>query len=164
MARARPVPGFAESASFREAAVRTIEVRAQEVFDHRPGVLDISDIERVHDMRVATRRLRAAMEIFAPCFPKKQHRALLKEVKALADGLGARRDADVAIASFESAWAAMPVAGRPGVDHMLAELRAEQRAANEEVAEMLDRIDADGLHARLLTLAAETAPEAVVAP
>ena len=58
----------------------------------------------------------------------------------------------------------MPVAGRPGVDHMLAELRAEQRAANEEVAEMLDRIDADGLHARLLTLAAETAPEAVVAP
>src|SRR5437868_3027018 len=91
MARARPVPGFAESASFREAAVRTIEVRAQEVFDHRPGVLDISDIERVHDMRVATRRLRAAMEIFAPCFPKKQHRALLKEVKALADGLGARR-------------------------------------------------------------------------
>ena len=37
MARARPVPGFAESASFREAAVRTIEIRTQEVFDHRAG-------------------------------------------------------------------------------------------------------------------------------
>src|SRR5437763_11178874 len=163
MAKACPVPGLAESASFREAGARAVRTRSEEVFEHREGVLDTTDIEGVHDMRVATRRLRAVMEIFAPCFPKKEQRKLLKEVKALADSLGERRDADVAIASFESAWAAMPVAGRPGVDHMLAELRAEQRAANEEVAEMLDRIDADGLHERLLTLAAETAPEAVVA-
>src|SRR5436305_2555926 len=148
MARARPVPGFAESESFREAAVRTIEVRAQEVFDHRPGVLDISDIERVHDMRVATRRLRAAMEIFAPCFPKKQHRALLKEVKALADVLGERRDADVAIAGMETACAALPVADRPGVKHLIAEFRVEQQAANERLERMLAQIDADGLHQR----------------
>ena len=36
----------------------------------RSGVLDVGDIERVHDMRVATRRLRAALEIFGPCFPR----------------------------------------------------------------------------------------------
>ena len=69
MAKARPVPGFADSRSFTEAAARTVAVRAQEIFDHREGVLDVTEIERVHDMRVATRRLRAVMEIFAPCFP-----------------------------------------------------------------------------------------------
>ena len=38
----------------------------QELFEQAEGVLDTSDIERVHDMRVATRRLRAVLEIFAP--------------------------------------------------------------------------------------------------
>lgn len=158
MAKARTVPDFAESRSFREAAARTMQVRAQEVFDHREGVLDTADIERVHDMRVATRRLRAVMEIFAPCFPKRPHGVLLKEVKALADSLGERRDADVAIKSFEAARTAMPIADRPGIDHMLAELRAEQERANGQLAEMLNQIDGDGLHERLLALAAETAP------
>ena len=48
-------------------------------------MLDIDDPERVHDMRVATRRLRAAMEVFEPCFPRKRFRKALREVKALAD-------------------------------------------------------------------------------
>ena len=52
-------------------------------------------------MRVATRRLRAALEIFEPCFPRKRHRKALKKVKALADALGERRDADVEIALLE---------------------------------------------------------------
>ena len=46
-----------------------IEVRAGEVFEHADGVLDLDEIEPVHDMRVATRRLRAALEVFEPCFP-----------------------------------------------------------------------------------------------
>ena len=48
-------------------------------------------------MRVATRRLRAAIEVFWPCFPPKQGKQILAEVKALADALGERRDRDVAI-------------------------------------------------------------------
>ena len=64
-------------------------------------MLDLDDVERVHDMRVATRRLRAALEIFEPCFPRKRHRKALKQVKALADALGERRDRDVAIELLE---------------------------------------------------------------
>ena len=74
-----------------------VKVRAKEVFAHSDGVLDLDDVERVHDMRVATRRLRAALEIFEPCFPRKRHRKALKKVKALADALGERRDVDVEI-------------------------------------------------------------------
>src|SRR3954452_789776 len=95
MAKARDIPGLHATMPFAEAAAATVAVRAEELFEHADGVLDTSDIERVHDMRVATRRLRAVLEIYAPCFPKDRFRPLLKEVKALADALGARRDPDV---------------------------------------------------------------------
>src|SRR3954463_12330347 len=91
MAKARDIPDLEHAASFREAAAMAVEIRAEEGFEHAAGVLDTNDIERVHAMRVATRRLRAVMEIFAPAFPKKPHRALLKEVKALADPPAQRR-------------------------------------------------------------------------
>ena len=73
--------------TFREAAASAVAVRTEEVFEFEEGALDTSDIERLHDMRVATRRLRAVMEIFAPCFPKAEHRQALKDVKALAHAL-----------------------------------------------------------------------------
>ena len=75
MARARIIPGVNAKATFAEAAASAIEVRSQEVFSFADGVLDTTDPERVHDMRVATRRLRAALEIFAVCFPKAEHKA-----------------------------------------------------------------------------------------
>src|SRR3954470_7332498 len=100
MAKARDIPQLADAQTFRAAAAMAVQVRAEEVFEHAVGVLDVTDIERVHAMRVATRRLRAVMEIFAPAFPRKQHREILKEVKALADALGERRDRDVAIESM----------------------------------------------------------------
>ena len=158
MAKGRPIPGFAESSSFREAAARTVEVRAEEVFEHADHVLDVTDIERVHDMRVATRRLRAALEIYATCFPKRDHRSVLKEVKRLADALGERRDRDVAIDGFEKAMAALTQADRPGIASIVGELRAEQAQANEVVAAAIERARADGLRERLLALAAAAHP------
>ncbi len=101
MAKAREIPGISPDSSFREAAASAVEVRTDELFSFADGVLDRGDIERVHDMRVASRRLRAVLEVFGPCFPKKELRRTLREVKALADDLGERRDPDVAIAALE---------------------------------------------------------------
>ena len=97
-----PIRGLGPDTRFGDAAAAAVEVRAREVFEHADGVLDTGDIERVHDMRVATRRLRAALEVFAACFPKKEHEAALKQVKDLADALGERRDPDVAIEALEA--------------------------------------------------------------
>ena len=155
MAKARPVPGFAEAASFREAAARVVEVRTQEVFEHAEHVFDTADIERVHDMRVATRRLRAALEIFAVCFPKAEHRKALKEVKRLADALGERRDPDVAIDGFENVLAGLPAADRTGVKGLIDELRGRQAEGNEALAAALERVRREGLHERLVALTAE---------
>lgn len=111
-----------------------IEVRAAEVFEHSDGVLDMAEVERVHDMRVATRRLRAALEVFEPCFPAKRHRKALKRVKALADALGERRDRDVAIESLERFDGEAPEADRAALARLIECLRREQRQANDELA------------------------------
>ena len=157
MAKARDIPELAQAGSFREAAAMTVRVRAEEVFEHSAGVLDVNDIERVHAMRVATRRLRAVMEIFAPAFPRKQHREILKEVKALADTLGERRDRDVAIESMTKIGLALTVTDRRGIDHLIGELRDEQRGANASLAAALQALEENDLRGRLRALAAAAA-------
>jgi CHAD domain-containing protein len=134
VARARDVPGLDCEESFSASAARVIEVRAAEVFEHSDGVLDVGDIERVHDMRVATRRLRAALEVFAACLPAKRHRKALKRVKALADALGERRDRDVEIEFLEGFAAEAPEAGGENLGLMIERLREEQLRANDELA------------------------------
>jgi CHAD domain-containing protein len=120
--------------SFSQAATRVIKVRSKEVFAHSRGVLDLDDVERVHDMRVATRRLRAALEVFEPCFPRKRHHKALKKVKALADALGERRDADVEIALLEGLAEEALEADQGALRDLIDELRVRQGEANEALA------------------------------
>jgi CHAD domain-containing protein len=155
MAKARELPDLSPGMTFREAAARAVEVRAEEVFDHAGGVLDTSDIERLHDMRVATRRLRAVMEIFAPCFPRKDFKRLLRDVKELADALGERRDPDVHIDAIERIGAELTEEDRPGVQSFVEELREQQLAGNGALAQTLERLERDGLRERLAALAEE---------
>lgn len=152
MARAREVPGFDCEEPFEAAAARVVEVRAAEVFAHSEGVLDVGQIERLHDMRVATRRLRAALEVFEPCFPRKRHRRALKRVKRLADALGERRDRDVAIEFLERIEAETPAAGRAGLAALVERLRVEQRRANEDLAPYVARKRLKKLRRRLRKL------------
>ena len=155
MARAQPVPTLACDDSFATAAAKVVSTRTNEVFDGRSGVLDMDDAERLHDMRVATRRLRAVLELFAPCFPRRAHRAALADVKRLADALGARRDPDVQIAALVAHVAAAPAADRRGVEALIDRLRREQSAANAALGRALALADRSDLRERLQALVEE---------
>lgn len=135
--------------TFAEAAALVVETRAEEVFERADGVLDTSDVERVHDMRVATRRLRAALEVFAPAFPRKRRRKALKRVKALADALGERRDLDVEIKLLESLAPEVDEADRAALDALVRELREHQAAANEVLVPYVRRKPLKKLRRRL---------------
>jgi CHAD domain-containing protein len=135
------------------AAARVVRTRANELFDHAEGVLDTSDIERVHDMRVASRRLRAVLEIFEPCFPQGDFKTALRDVKALADALGERRDPDVHIEDMEGFEAQVQATLRPGIDALVDRLRAQQARGNETLAAALDEIRENNLRERLDSLA-----------
>jgi len=62
------------------------------------GVRSAQDIEHIHRMRVASRRLRAALPLFKSCFPKKKFREWMRELQKITRALGDARDADVQIA------------------------------------------------------------------
>src|SRR4051812_29200208 len=154
MARARPIPELADATPLADAAARTVQVRAAEVFEFAGAALDTNDIEGVHDMRVATRRLRAALEVYRDCFPKPEFKRELRDVKSLASALGARRDPDVAIATVKEIAAHLPASAAPGVDAFLGELRADQEAGNTTLEAALAEAQSSGLQPRLLELAA----------
>jgi CHAD domain-containing protein len=153
VARARDVPGFDCEETFSASAERVVAVRATEVFEHSDGVLDVENIEALHDMRVATRRLRAALEVFAPCFPARRQRKGLKRVKALADALGERRDRDVAIEFLTGFADEAPEADDAAIAALIERLRQEQRQANEELAPFLADKRLKKLRRRLRKLA-----------
>lgn len=156
MAKARPILGVTGEQSFADAARAVVAVRTQELLDHSEGVLDTGDIERVHDMRVATRRLRAALEVFAPAFATKAHSRVLRDVKRLATALGERRDPDVQIAALEALRDALPKPDHAGVDALVASLREEQSEGNAVLAAELQRARDSDLEARLRALTEAT--------
>ncbi len=59
------------------------------------GVKTAQDIEHIHRMRVASRRLRAALPLFASCFPEKKYQQWMEEVRTVTRALGEARDIDV---------------------------------------------------------------------
>lgn len=137
MAKAKPIPDLSADQPYAEAAAKVVSVRVAELAAYAEGVLDTGDIERVHDMRVTTRRLRAALEIFEPCFPAEPYREALTEVKRLADALGERRDRDVAIAALHRFSDQMAAPDRRGVASLIEQLRSEQERVNRELAPLV---------------------------
>jgi CHAD domain-containing protein len=67
-----------------------------------PGARLGEDIEALHDMRVATRRMRAALALFEPALPLRA-RTLREELRWIAGRLGEVRDLDIQL-SWIASW------------------------------------------------------------
>ena len=135
---------------FAQAAAEIVCARTAAVFRfERRAVLDIGDIEGVHDMRVATRRLRASLEVFGAAFDRKRGKRALHGVKVLAEALGQRRDRDVQLALLAEQHERCGGAERRAVELLAQELRAEQEQANAELAKALARARLARLQRRL---------------
>src|SRR3989442_13976544 len=85
--------------SARDATTEADRVRdiiassGRKVMKARRRVLSGEDGEAIHDVRVATRRLQAALEGFASCLPERRRRRVEKRARKIRRGLGARRNA-----------------------------------------------------------------------
>lgn len=64
------------------------------------GVLAATDIECIHRMRVASRRLRAAQEYFDTCLTRKTALVWEKQIRSITRSLGKARDLDIQINAF----------------------------------------------------------------
>ncbi len=139
---------------YAQAGAAIIAERAAAVFAHRPkAVLDIREIEGVHGMRVATRRLRAALEVFGPGLRRRRGARALTQVKALAAALGERRDRDVQLELLTRLQGECRGAELRAVMLLAGELRAEQATANRALAKAIKHAQHSGLRRRLGNLA-----------
>jgi CHAD domain-containing protein len=71
-----------------------------ELLQLRRAVLKTSDPEDIHDLRVASRRFRAALELFGPVVPNAAQTELLKSIRSITRSLGGLRNIDEALLFF----------------------------------------------------------------
>lgn len=128
-------------ASFAEAARASIGQQLDELLDNLSGTRAGDDIEALHDMRVASRRLRAALSVFAPVFPPKKFAPLEKRVAQITDALGAVRDADVQIEFLQKQRDKAPEDERPGLDALIAFLQKGRDGERIHLVKALNRLE-----------------------
>lgn len=101
MGKARKIPGLNPNAPVKDSAAKILRSRFEEMTSHEEGTVEGTDIEALHDMRVASRRVQAALKIFRSLFPKKKYKAEYAEIRGLIRSLGEVRDYDVFIDKLE---------------------------------------------------------------
>jgi triphosphatase len=100
---------------------------------HEPGVRLGEDPEELHDMRVATRRLRAALKLYSDVLPKRSER-YERDLRWVAGALGEVRDLDVHLQRLsEEASANGEV-----LEEIVALLRERRVEARRRMLEALD--------------------------
>lgn len=151
MAKALSIKNIAPEKSLEECARRTITTRFYEMMSFKEGALDGRAIEYVHDMRVASRRLRAAMRNFADCFtPKKEFRWYLKRVERITSTLGDVRDLDVLIDRFQKDVLTVPEDAQIGVQNLIRHLRKEREERRTPMFAMFEVLDSNNFEQRFL--------------
>ena len=109
----------------------------QRALRHEAGARTGADIEDVHRMRVATRRLRSAFRFFGAYMALPRQDEIVAGLRDLARRLGAVRDLDVLIERLEQE-AAVESADRPTIDAIIAALDQDRAVARDDLVAYLD--------------------------
>jgi CHAD domain-containing protein len=106
------------------------------------------EVEEIHRVRVATRRLRSALDVAKGVAPGKRLARWKKAIRRLTRALGSARDADVQIGCLESVLDGMDAAARraagPGIRRLLLRRTQQRRKLQEKVARAFGRLHAAG--------------------
>jgi len=155
MAKAQRVQGLEADTNYAVAICRIIEQRFDEMMRHRAGTILGRDPEELHDMRVGSRRLRAAMDVATECFPRKRYQYYHRTIKQLTDALGGVRDCDVLREALIEYRATRTAAERPAINRMLQDLRKERVERRTEMLAFFERLERERFDVRFRGFLAE---------
>ena len=102
-----------------------------------PGTRLGDDIEQLHDMRVASRRLRAALTLFADVLPP-SGAELRAELGWIGKTLGAVRDVDVQLEQLDGWLVEIPEIDRGALTRLRSLLEQQRAMAREAMLEVFD--------------------------
>jgi CHAD domain-containing protein len=132
-------PKVAPDEPMSEAGRKILYTHFCRMLENEEGTRQGDDSEALHDMRVATRRMRAAFQLFEPYFAPKALDPFGKSLKLTGRALGAVRDLDVLIAKAEAfGQKEAGTAGSQPLAPLLSAWRARREAAREELLAYLD--------------------------
>jgi CHAD domain-containing protein len=139
-----PFPELIEAAGVQpqdplaEAGRKVMRYHFAQMLEHEEGTRLGEDIEALHDMRVATRRLRAAFEVFAEAFEPGVLKPHLKGLRAAGRSLGQVRDLDVFMEKAQAYMATLPEEERQGMVPLLEAWQDKRQAARAEMLAFMD--------------------------
>ncbi len=143
-------------ATLGDVAYAVIRLQLRELLANEPGTRLGEDPERLHDMRVATRRLRAAMDLFSSALPSRAA-AIREELRWIAAELGAVRDLDVQLEGMSelTGWSAEWIGSGHGtaLAHLRALLEAERDEARGRLLDALESTRWERLTSALVAFA-----------
>ncbi len=132
------VPPIQAAEPMSEAGRKTMYTHFLRMQANESGTRLGQDIEALHDMRVSTRRMRAAYGIFADHFDPDVLRPFNKGLRRTGRALGAVRDLDVLIEKAEAYQAGLEEGQTDALAPLLADWHARREVARREMLDYLD--------------------------
>ena len=151
MARGVEIKGIRPDETLETCARQIIVKYFHQMMSYKDGAEDGSDIEFVHEMRVTSRRLRAAMDNFVDCFPEKSFNKHYKKVKSITRTLGAVRDLDVLIARFQKTLDQLSEVEQAGIRGVIVHLQHEREEARKPMLALFTKLEETGFERKFLT-------------
>lgn len=133
--------GIGAEDSLPEAAAKVLRFHFSKMQRREAGTRTGVDVEDLHDMRVSTRRMRAAWRIFDGAFKAGKTKKIRRHLETLADRLGAVRDLDVLIEGLEAYSVGLDEEQRPGLEPLLSLWRRQRANARTQ---LIAELDSDG--------------------
>ena len=131
--------------------------RMKKLLDWPDEILKHEDNEAVHKMRVASRRLRAALDAYETCCDPKLFKKVYRQVKQAADMLGATRDTDVMLQNLQAQFEQAASEEQPGVQWLIDRLKTYRQQKQQELDAFLQSLDEDALNQEIRSCISEGA-------
>jgi CHAD domain-containing protein len=135
------MPDLTSQSSMRAAAHHILAQQFAKASQVESGVRAGTDVEAVHDMRVAFRRLNSALRLFKPYLPNKRAKKIRGVMEQLRDLLGAARNLDVLLQDLHAYQAQAPVQESEQLEKIAVAWRTGRAGQQTALTALLDSPD-----------------------
>lgn len=135
----------------RDAAVDAVRERVAVLQEHIAPCRE-EDFDGIHDLRVASRRLRAALKAHKKTLPKLLRKTFAKRIKKVTQGLGTARELDVCIALLKTQNDALSGTAGEAATFVLGVLRRERAAQSASIGVAVAAVDTPELERQMAEL------------
>ena len=131
-------PGTDATDTLAEAGRKVLRFHFAKMLQHENGTRLGEDIEELHDMRVATRRMRSAFEVFGEAYKPRFIKPYFKGLRATGRALGRVRDLDVFMEKAKHYIDEQAIEQDDGLQPLLQSWQQDREFARAEMAAYLD--------------------------